>query len=139
MSLVCFFSCTVDVYVRELENSWSPSRLDEAIAAAVDAAIRHCGTRSLPSQQPHTQEGPVRAERRPKSVLVQLRSDRLRCIPYGARQVGFPSISHAESTTSKPIRRSYITFDILRRVLGGYFNYDVFYVMNITDVDDKVS
>ncbi|XP_065835615.1 cysteine--tRNA ligase, cytoplasmic-like [Oscarella lobularis] len=34
--------------------------------------------------------------------------------------------------------RSYITFDILRRVLGGYFNYDVFYVMNITDVDDKI-
>ena len=34
--------------------------------------------------------------------------------------------------------RSYITFDILRRVLQSYFNYDVFYVMNITDIDDKV-
>ncbi|XP_062513505.1 cysteine--tRNA ligase, cytoplasmic-like [Corticium candelabrum] len=34
--------------------------------------------------------------------------------------------------------RSYITFDILRRVLQGYFNYDVFYVMNITDIDDKI-
>ena len=36
------------------------------------------------------------------------------------------------------IFRSYITFDILRRVLSDYFNYDIFYVMNITDVDDKV-
>ena len=35
--------------------------------------------------------------------------------------------------------RSYISFDILRRVMQGYFNYDIFYVMNITDVDDKVT
>uniref|UniRef100_A0A452QWU7 Cysteine--tRNA ligase, cytoplasmic n=1 Tax=Ursus americanus TaxID=9643 RepID=A0A452QWU7_URSAM len=34
--------------------------------------------------------------------------------------------------------RSYISFDILRRVLRDYFGYDVFYCMNITDVDDKV-
>jgi len=34
--------------------------------------------------------------------------------------------------------RSYITFDILRRVMMNYFNYDVYYVMNITDIDDKI-
>ena len=34
--------------------------------------------------------------------------------------------------------RSYITFDILRRVIVDYFRYDVLYVMNITDIDDKV-
>lgn len=34
--------------------------------------------------------------------------------------------------------RSYISFDILRRVLRDYFQYDVFYCMNITDIDDKV-
>ena len=34
--------------------------------------------------------------------------------------------------------RTYLTFDILRRVLTDYFGYDVFYVMNITDVDDKI-
>lgn len=34
--------------------------------------------------------------------------------------------------------RSYISFDILRRVLSNYFGYDVLYVMNITDVDDKI-
>lgn len=37
-----------------------------------------------------------------------------------------------------PCSRSYISFDILRRVLRDYFGYDVFYCMNITDVDDKV-
>jgi cysteinyl-tRNA synthetase len=35
--------------------------------------------------------------------------------------------------------RCYVTFDIIRRILADYFKYNVFYVMNITDVDDKVS
>jgi cysteinyl-tRNA synthetase len=34
--------------------------------------------------------------------------------------------------------RSYISFDILRRVLSDYFGYGVLYVMNITDIDDKI-
>lgn len=34
--------------------------------------------------------------------------------------------------------RSYISFDILRRVLQEYFKYEVFYCMNITDIDDKI-
>ena len=34
--------------------------------------------------------------------------------------------------------RTYLTFDILRRVLSSYFKYDVFFVENITDVDDKI-
>ena len=34
--------------------------------------------------------------------------------------------------------RTYLTFDIVRRVISNYFGYDVFYVMNITDIDDKI-
>lgn len=34
--------------------------------------------------------------------------------------------------------RAYLSFDIVRRVLQSYFNYDVLYVMNITDIDDKI-
>ena len=34
--------------------------------------------------------------------------------------------------------RTYLSFDILRRVLQNYFGYNIFYVMNITDVDDKI-
>ncbi|XP_027681201.1 cysteine--tRNA ligase, cytoplasmic isoform X1 [Chelonia mydas] len=34
--------------------------------------------------------------------------------------------------------RSYISFDILRRVLRDYFKYDVIYCINITDIDDKI-
>lgn len=34
--------------------------------------------------------------------------------------------------------RNYVTFDILRRVLEDYFGYNVQFVMNVTDVDDKI-
>lgn len=34
--------------------------------------------------------------------------------------------------------RCYVVCDILRRVLRDYFHYDVNYVMNITDIDDKI-
>ena len=34
--------------------------------------------------------------------------------------------------------RSYISFDIIRRVLTDYFKYDIQFCMNITDIDDKV-
>ncbi|XP_077867451.1 cysteine--tRNA ligase, cytoplasmic-like [Saccoglossus kowalevskii] len=34
--------------------------------------------------------------------------------------------------------RSLHIFDILRRILSEYFNYDVVYCMNITDIDDKI-
>lgn len=34
--------------------------------------------------------------------------------------------------------RAYLTFDILRRIMEDYFNYDLLYQVNITDVDDKI-
>ncbi|KAK3873188.1 hypothetical protein Pcinc_021787 [Petrolisthes cinctipes] len=34
--------------------------------------------------------------------------------------------------------RSYVSFDILRRVMQDYFGYPIHYVMNITDIDDKI-
>lgn len=46
------------------------------------------------------------------------------------------SIASANQTAF--LSRSYISFDILRRVLTDYFNYNVLYVMNITDIDDKI-
>lgn len=34
--------------------------------------------------------------------------------------------------------RANLTFDILRRIMMNYFNYDVKFHMNITDIDDKI-
>lgn len=34
--------------------------------------------------------------------------------------------------------RTYVSFDVIRRVLSEYFGYHVVYAMNITDIDDKI-
>ncbi|KAL0479760.1 cysteinyl-tRNA synthetase [Acrasis kona] len=34
--------------------------------------------------------------------------------------------------------RTYIGFDIIRRIMEDYFKYDIKYVENITDIDDKI-
>jgi cysteinyl-tRNA synthetase len=34
--------------------------------------------------------------------------------------------------------RNYVTIDVLRRVLAGYFGFQLKFVQNITDVDDKI-
>nr|CAG8571770.1 15961_t:CDS:10 [Entrophospora candida] len=34
--------------------------------------------------------------------------------------------------------RVYVTVDYIRRILSEYFNYNILYVMNITDIDDKI-
>uniref|UniRef100_A0A6B2KYA1 cysteine--tRNA ligase n=1 Tax=Arcella intermedia TaxID=1963864 RepID=A0A6B2KYA1_9EUKA len=34
--------------------------------------------------------------------------------------------------------RNYVTFDFIRRIISDYFGYEVFYCMNITDIDDKI-
>merc|ERR1719231_1651016 len=34
--------------------------------------------------------------------------------------------------------RTYLSFDIIRRIMQDYFKYDVNYQINITDIDDKI-
>ncbi|GMH38778.1 hypothetical protein BSKO_06662 [Bryopsis sp. KO-2023] len=34
--------------------------------------------------------------------------------------------------------RNYVTFDIVRRILEDYFGYNCLFIMNVTDVDDKI-
>jgi cysteinyl-tRNA synthetase len=35
--------------------------------------------------------------------------------------------------------RTYIGFDVIRKIMRDYFGYNVILCMNITDIDDKVS
>lgn len=34
--------------------------------------------------------------------------------------------------------RTYVTMDVIRRIHEDYLDHDVYYVMNITDIDDKI-
>jgi hypothetical protein len=69
--------------------------------------------------------------------MVQLRTYRIRCCSYGPCEVS----SLSPESTGRHISfvpRNYVTQDILRRIMSDYFGYDVHFVMNITDIDDKV-
>ncbi|CAD7088885.1 unnamed protein product [Hermetia illucens] len=66
---------------------------------------------------------------RQKEEFVPIDSNNVRWYSCGPTVYDASHMGHA---------RSYISFDILRRVLSDYFGYNVQYVMNITDIDDKI-
>ncbi|XP_022114534.2 cysteine--tRNA ligase, cytoplasmic [Pieris rapae] len=91
--------------------------------------------RSQPSWKP-----PVRQDRNPvlklynsltrqKEEFICSNGNRINWYSCGPTVYDASHMGHA---------RSYISFDILRRVLCNYFGYDILFVMNITDIDDKI-
>ena len=64
-----------------------------------------------------------------------MRPEGLRCFSHGSRQVSYIDIKFVLADN---FGRNYLTQDIVRRILRDYFGYDVNFVMNITDIDDKV-
>ncbi|XP_053720307.1 cysteine--tRNA ligase, cytoplasmic isoform X1 [Synchiropus splendidus] len=66
---------------------------------------------------------------RSKEVFVPQKANKVTWYSCGPTVYDASHMGHA---------RSYISFDILRRILRDYFKYDVLYCMNITDIDDKI-
>lgn len=66
---------------------------------------------------------------RQKEEFVPLDGNNIRWYSCGPTVYDASHMGHA---------RSYISFDILRRILSDYFGYNIQYVMNITDIDDKI-
>lgn len=62
-------------------------------------------------------------------VFVPLESNKVNMYICGPTVYDSPHIGHA---------RTYVMFDVIRRVLADYLKYNVRYVMNITDIDDKI-
>ncbi|XP_017777957.1 PREDICTED: cysteine--tRNA ligase, cytoplasmic [Nicrophorus vespilloides] len=90
--------------------------------------------RSQPAWSVHpSSDGPVlkvfNSLTRQKEIFVPQDGKRVTWYSCGPTVYDASHMGHA---------RSYITFDILRRILSDYFGYDILYVMNITDIDDKI-
>uniref|UniRef100_A0A0M3JXA8 Cysteine--tRNA ligase, cytoplasmic n=1 Tax=Anisakis simplex TaxID=6269 RepID=A0A0M3JXA8_ANISI len=66
---------------------------------------------------------------RKKEPFVPLHDKRVKWYICGPTVYDSSHMGHA---------RAYLSFDIVRRVLQDYFGYDVEYIMNITDIDDKI-
>lgn len=64
-----------------------------------------------------------------KELFIPMNSNEVRWYSCGPTVYDTSHMGHA---------RSFISFDILRRVLEDYFGYNVLYCMNVTDIDDKI-
>ena len=90
--------------------------------------------RKQPLWQPPTNEGGSRfflynSLTRKKEPFVPLVGRQVKWYMCGPTVYDVSHMGHA---------RSYMSFDIVRRVLSDYFGFDITYVMNITDIDDKI-
>lgn len=80
--------------------------------------------------------------------MVHVWTDCLRSLPHRAREVCFTRClpfffffyfrSGLSSLLSIALRRTYVSFDIIRRVLVEIGGFHVVVAMGITDVDDKI-
>ena len=52
--------------------------------------------------------------------------------------LGMWEITNGFAVAPAPLYRNYVSLDILHRVIEDYFGYNVLFVENITDIDDKV-
>ncbi|VDK85534.1 unnamed protein product [Onchocerca ochengi] len=83
----------------------------------------------LPAVEPSPQLYLYNSFTRKKELFVPLKSKQVKWYICGPTVYDSSHIGHA---------RAYLSFDILRRVLQDYFGYDIQYIMNITDIDDKI-
>ncbi|CAN6627053.1 hypothetical protein TRVA0_011S00870 [Trichomonascus vanleenenianus] len=66
---------------------------------------------------------------REKSEVIPLEPGRLSWYSCGPTVYDAAHMGHA---------RNYVTIDINRRILQDYFGYDIMFVQNVTDIDDKI-
>jgi cysteinyl-tRNA synthetase len=64
-----------------------------------------------------------------RDELVTVERNHVQFYMCGPTVYNFSHLGHA---------RAYLTFDIIRGILEDFFGLDVTYVMNITDIDDKI-
>ena len=75
----------------------------------------------------------------PLKVLNSLTRNKIRFIPKNPNTITWyqcgPTV-YAESHIGHA--RTYISFDVLKRIMTEYFGYNVLLCQNITDIDDKI-
>lgn len=90
-------------------------------------------------QQPPWSPPKRQAEEQVLRVYNSLTKTKTEFVPTNGRHVKWyncgPTVYDASHMGHA---RNYVTQDILRRIMSDYFGYDVHFVMNVTDIDDKI-
>ncbi|GME83510.1 unnamed protein product [Ambrosiozyma monospora] len=94
------------------------------------------------SQQQPTWVKPVTANLKEQPVLKlynTLTKSKVEFIPRDANEVTWYSCGPTVYNSSHMGHaRNYVTIDINRRILQDYFGYNVKFIQNVTDIDDKI-
>ncbi|KAK6102952.1 cysteine--tRNA ligase [Brugia pahangi] len=101
----------------------------EAVSSVIDSGRRPQKTWKPPAAGTPPQLCLYNSFTRKKELFVPLNPKQVKWYICGPTVYDSSHIGHA---------RAYLSFDILRRVLQDYFGYDIQYIMNITDIDDKI-
>ncbi|KAJ7646724.1 tRNA synthetases class I (C) catalytic domain-containing protein [Roridomyces roridus] len=104
------------------------------------SATRHLTRSALMSVQQPTWTPPQRQREEPVlKIYNSLTKSKTEFIPSDGRRVKWYNCGPTVYDSSHMGHaRNYVTQDILRRIMTDYFGYDVHFVMNITDIDDKI-
>ncbi|KAI0645882.1 tRNA synthetases class I (C) catalytic domain-containing protein [Trametes meyenii] len=116
-----------------------PRRPPSRLFSVYTPRLNPLGNTSMAVQQPPwalpTQKSPepvlklYNSLTRTKTEFVPINGRRVKWYNCGPTVYDSSHMGHA---------RNYVTQDILRRIMTDYFGYDVHFVMNITDIDDKI-
>ncbi|CDZ98038.1 cysteinyl-trna synthetase [Phaffia rhodozyma] len=110
-----------------------PSQESTEGSAAAAASVAGSKVRQPEWLQPTPKEEPV------LKVWNSLTRSKVPFVPKVANQVTWyncgPTVYDASHMGHA---RNYVTQDVLRRIMRDYFGYDVHFVMNVTDIDDKI-
>ncbi|EJW72513.1 cysteinyl-tRNA synthetase, partial [Wuchereria bancrofti] len=101
----------------------------ETVSSVIDSGRRPQKAWNPPAAETPPQLYLYNSFTRKKELFVPLNPKQVKWYICGPTVYDSSHIGHA---------RAYLSFDILRRVLQDYFGYDIQYIMNITDIDDKI-
>ncbi|GAM83922.1 hypothetical protein ANO11243_019120 [Dothideomycetidae sp. 11243] len=97
---------------------------------------------AMPEWTPPPEPAPAVRERLPKlsiyNTLTRSKTPFVPIDPEGRKVTWYVCGPTVYDDAHLGHARNYVSTDIIRRILSDYFKFDVKFVMNITDVDDKI-
>ncbi|KIK09833.1 hypothetical protein K443DRAFT_671150 [Laccaria amethystina LaAM-08-1] len=123
--------------------TWAQHRLkvlsSNIVLKRLKSTNRHKLATSMSVQQPPWSPPKRQAEEQVLRVYNSLTKTKTEFVPTNGRHVKWyncgPTVYDASHMGHA---RNYVTQDIIRRIMSDYFGYDVHFVMNVTDIDDKI-